>query len=87
MPGDNCAFNQCGTNRRTKGIGLFKLPTPKDEESKKWRRDVLNILTKYRVQDKDFKRQLASDCLHLCEKHFFPEEIRICKFKFSIILI
>ena len=57
------------------------------KKSKKWRRDVLNILTKYRVQDKDFKRQLASDCLHVCEKHFLPEEIRICKLKFLIILI
>ena len=39
MPGDNCAFNQCGTSRRTKGVGLFKLPTAKDEESTNWRRD------------------------------------------------
>ena len=79
MPGDNCALNQCGTNRRTKGIGLFKLPTAKDDASKKWRQDFLNIVTKYRVEDKDFKRQLAADSLHVCEKHFLPEEIITCK--------
>ncbi len=79
MLGDNCAFNQCRTNRRTKGIGLFKLPTARDDASKKWRQDFLNIVTKYRVEDKDFKRQLAADSLHVCEKHFLPEEINTCK--------
>ena len=79
IPGDNCAFNQCETNRRTKGIGLFKLPTAKEDASRKWRQDFLNILTKYRVDDKNFKRQLAADSLHVCEKHFLPEEINICK--------
>ena len=79
MPGDNCAFNQCGTNRKTKGIGLFKLPTAKDDASREWRQDFLNILTKYRVEDKNFKTQLANDSLHVCEKHFLPEEISTCK--------
>ena len=81
MPGDNRAFNQSGTSRRKKGIGLFKLPTGKDEESKVWRRDFLNVLTKYRVQDEGFKRQLAAGSLHVCERHFLPEEIKICKYK------
>ncbi|XP_028411148.1 uncharacterized protein LOC114533753 [Dendronephthya gigantea] len=75
MPGDNCTFNQCGTNRRTKGFGLFKLPTAKDDASKKWWQDFLNILTKYGVKDNDFKSQFAADSLHVCEKHFLPEEI------------
>ena len=38
------------------------------------------ILTKYRVQDDSFKRQLAADSLHVCERHFLPEEIEICKY-------
>ena len=80
MPGDNCAFNQCGTSRRTKGVGLFKLPAAKDEESTNWRRDFLNVITKYRVKDKDFVRQLSSDSIHVCEKHFLPKEIEICKY-------
>ena len=67
MPGDNCAFNQCGTSRRTKGVGLFKLPTANDEESTRWRREFLNVITRYRVKDKDFVRQLSSDSIHVCE--------------------
>ena len=66
-------------NARTKGIGLFKLPTATEDASRKWRQDFLNILTKYGVDDKNFKRQLAADSLHVCEKHFLPEEINICK--------
>jgi hypothetical protein len=84
MPGDNCAFNQCGTSWRTKGIRLFKLPTAKDEESHKWRRDFFNI-TKYHVKDNDFNKQLAADSLHVCEKHFLPKEIQICKYCNSIL--
>ena len=86
MPGDNCAFNQCGTSRRSKGIGLFKLPTPRhsdDVETKEWREKVLAVLKKYRVEDEGFKRQLAANTLHICEKHFRPEDIEICKFNYT----
>ena len=55
MPGDNCAFNQCGTNHRTKGNGLFKLPTAKDDASRKWRQDFLNILTNIELMTKILK--------------------------------
>ncbi len=85
MPGDNCCFNSCGVSRQ-KGknkpngkIGPFKVPSGGDEKSNKWRRDVLNIITKYRVQDDNFKRQLLNDTLHICEKHFKPEDVTIRK--------
>ena len=35
--GENCAILGCGSCRRTKGIGIWKLPAPKDEAHKKWR--------------------------------------------------
>lgn len=82
MPGDNCAFNQCGTSRRTKGIGLFKLPTSRkadDVDTTEWRARFLKVLKKYRVEDENFKRQLEANSLHVCEKHFLPDEIEICK--------
>ena len=31
MSGVNCAIVDCGTSRRTKGIGIFKLPAAKGE--------------------------------------------------------
>ena len=36
MPGDNCFMFGCGTSRRTKGVGIWKLPNAKDEDHKKW---------------------------------------------------
>jgi len=35
MPGDNCAVFGCGSSRRTKGIGIWKLPAPRNDEYKK----------------------------------------------------
>ena len=32
MPGVNCAVIGCGSCRRTKGIGIFKLPSAKDDK-------------------------------------------------------
>ena len=36
MPGDNCAVFGCGTFRRMKGIGIWKLPAAKDAVYAKW---------------------------------------------------
>ena len=41
MPGDNCSVFGCGTRRRTKGVGIWKLPRAKNEDHKKWREDLL----------------------------------------------
>ena len=49
MTDDNCAVVNCGTNRRTKGIGIFKLPSKKlhPERRKEW----VNEITKTRTVD------------------------------------
>ena len=73
--GDNCAVPGC---RRAKGIGIFKLPAPKNAEYKAWRSQRLNELTKTRVIDKDFRAQILNDKVFTCEKHF--KDIEICKF-------
>lgn len=43
MPGENCSVFGCGTCRRSKGIGIWKLPAPRNAEYKKWREDWLKI--------------------------------------------
>ena len=79
MPGDNCAVFDCGSCRRTKGIGIWKLPVAKDEASKKWREDWLSIITRTREIDQDFRRRIENGKVFTCEKHFDPEDIEICK--------
>ena len=77
MPGENCCVVGCSTSRKTKGMGLFKLPS--DKLYPTWRRDWLNEITKHRLVDKTFKAQIEKDRVHTCEKHFAVDDIEICK--------
>ena len=83
MPGHNRAFNQCGTSCRIKQAESFKDKVPTtmagDTKSSNWRKEFLNVITKYREKDASFKKQLKENTLHVCEKHFLPGEIKISK--------
>ena len=61
MPGVNCAVIGCGSCRRTKGIGIFKLPSAKDDKHKRWRDEWVGELKKTREVDKDFRRKINKD--------------------------
>ena len=54
MPGVNCAIVGCGTSRRTKGIGIFKLPAAKNGEYKRWREEWLSEITKTRRSERKY---------------------------------
>lgn len=77
MPGVNCSVLGCGSCRRTKGLGIFKLPVAKDDVHRKWGNEWLGELTKAREIDQECK----NDKVHTCEKHFKPEDIEICKYR------
>ncbi len=86
MPGDNCAVFNCGSCRRTKGIGIFKLPAANNDNKKKLTEELLNEIRKSRVLDKAFKERIKNDRVFICEKHFLPEQIEICKCRLLISL-
>ena len=65
MPGVNCSVTQCGSSRRTKGITLFKFPSAKTEALKTWRKELLSIITRDRVVDKHFQKQIDDDTVHV----------------------
>ena len=79
MPGNNCAVVGCGSCRRSKGIGIWKLQTPRNDAHKKWRDDWLNEMTKTREADKEFQKLIDTDRVFTCEKHFASDDIEICK--------
>ena len=79
MPGDNCSVFGCGTSRRTKGVGIWKLPAPKDEGHRKWRDAWLSEITKTRTVDAVFRKKIQNDTIYTCEKHFDPQDVEICK--------
>ena len=76
MTGENCAVVGCGSNRRNKGIGIFKIPSKSKGE---WRSKWLSQITKSRVITPEFKNKIVEDLVYACEKHFEPEEIKIRK--------
>ena len=67
MPGGNCPFDGCSSNCSHKEIRLFKLQTAKDEITRKWRREMLNVITKDRMVDAYFKKQKEKDSVCLRE--------------------
>ena len=80
MPGVNFAVIGCGSCRRTKGIGIFKLPSAKDDKHKRWRDEWVGELKKTREVNKDFRRKINEDKVYSCEKHFKDKVIEICKY-------
>ena len=80
MPGENCAVFGCGSCRRTKGIGISKLPLAKDEAHAKWREEWLSEIKKTRGIDQNFRELIKHDRVYTCEKHFAPEDIETCKY-------
>ena len=77
MPGENCCVVNCGTSRRTKGVGIFKLPSV--ESNNEWCKRWLAEILKTRVADRDFKRMIDNGRVFTCERHFRPEDLEICK--------
>ena len=58
MPGANCAIFGCNTSRIHKGISIFKVPKSVDDYSKKWRENVISVITRDRVIDQSLRRQI-----------------------------
>lgn len=82
MPGANCSIRNCGASRRTKGIGIFRLPheKPSDEAHQAWRDAWLHAVLTTRVKDEGFAELIDKGNVYACEKHFRPHEIEICMF-------
>ena len=83
MPGVNCSVFGCGSCRRTKEMGIWKLPLAKNKAHGKWRDEWLGEIKKTREMDQNFREQLKNDRIYTCERHFAPEDIKICKYTYS----
>ena len=80
MPGANCSIFGCGTNRRHTGVGIFRIPSGNDERSKVIRDEWIRVITKDRVVDANFRKQIESGNVYVCERHFKKEEIECRKY-------
>ena len=81
MPGPNCSIVHCGTSRRTKGIGIFRLPSDKsgDEAHKKWRDSLLVAILSGREKDQSFIELIKKSNVFVCERHFNANDFDVCK--------
>ena len=88
MPGKNCCIPDCGTNRRKSfdGISIFKVKKENTAENRKWRADILNMITKFREVDASFRQQISCNTFRICELHFEPHEVIPCKYQHHKVL-
>ena len=83
----NCVFPGCGVQRISKyeGIGLFKITSRQGDFYAEWRNKTIDVISSYRVVDKDLKRRMDEGKVFICERHFLPEEIELTS-KFLIFI-
>ena len=60
MPGDNCSVFGCpvSRSRKYKGIGIYKVPSGENDFDKKWRNQLINIVTRDREVDKVLRERI-----------------------------
>ena len=73
----NCVFPGCGVQRipQYKGIGLFRIPCRKGEFYIEWMDKIIDVVSRYRVVNKELKQKMIDGKVYICERHFLPEEI------------
>ena len=60
MVGSDCSIYGCSNStNKTKGLGIFRIPTKDDEYRKNWRNALLQIITKDRVVGNQLREQIA----------------------------
>ena len=86
MPGANCAFYGCFSSGRKK-ISLFKIPviSVRDGNDVKVlkqnaREEWLRLILRTREMTPELKNQIEKNNIHICELHFKPECINVCKY-------
>ena len=68
-PGQAALFLVAGTNRR------HRIPAGKDEKLKEIHDAWIKVITRDRVVDDNFHKQIDSGNVYVCERHFKKEEI------------
>ena len=75
MPGANCSIFNCPVSRRYKDVSVFKFPSVANRFKAKLSNDLINIITKDRVVNNSLRKQIASNNLYICERHFSEDQL------------
>ena len=76
MPGENCAIPGCSISRKDK-ISIFQVSLPNNDVSKKWSKELIDIILKYRQRDESLNKRIQSHKLFICERHFTVDQIYV----------
>ena len=76
MPGENCAIPGCSISRKDK-ISIFKVPLPNNDVNKKWSKELIDIILKYRQRDESLNKRIQSHKLFICERYFTVDQIYV----------
>jgi hypothetical protein len=87
MPGDNCSILGCPVSRRAKykGIGIYKVPSGDGKFETSWREKLVAVIIRNRVVDSALKERIASRKLHICQRHYRPDQISCHDTRSSVI--
>ena len=65
MPGENCAVPGCSISRKDK-ISIFKVPLPNNDVKKKWSKELIDVVSKYRQPYDSLNKHIQSHELFIC---------------------
>ena len=71
----NCFFPKCGVARHHVGVSIFKLPTRKVYVN--WNKEIIQIIEKFCVVDKDLREKLELGNAYICEMHYKMDDIEL----------
>ena len=76
MVGSNCSIYGCSKSaNKTKGLGIFQIPTNDDEYSKNRHKALVKIITEDRVVYNQLREQMLKRSLYICKLHYKEDQI------------
>ena len=76
MPGENCTIPGCSISRKDK-INILKLSLPNNDVNKKWSKELIDTILKYRQRDEFLNKCIQFHKLFICERHFTVDQIYV----------
>ena len=81
---NNCAIPGCSVSRKDKEISIFKVPLANNEFNKRWSRDLIHIILKYRQRDKSLNERIESHKLFIYENILLANRCMFTPSRYSL---
>ena len=77
MPSQNCSIHgyPVSRTRKSKGIGIYKVPSGNDDFERHWREKIVDIITKDREINSKLRKIIKNRRLWVCQRHYHDNQI------------